>query len=663
MKSFDSRGIHSLATLAGRSGTPWHCRIFFALLTLALVAVCGSARAATPPSYRVIDLGVLPTGFYSSANGINDAGQVVGSAYVGGYPQNDTGYYHAFLYSNGTLQDLGIFSDGSYSIGRGINNAGTVVGWADTTLESPPGNFTIQNQAFTYTAGGGLSTIGTFPSDDPGLYGPYSYAYGINAVGQITGYSYDDFFHPISLSGEFAFIYEGGSWTNIGAGTNSNGSSRAFAINGAGVVAGYVFTDSVQQHAFVGGAGSFVDLGTLSGGTNSSAYGINDSGVVVGASETAQALHAFVYQSGSMQDLGTLVGGTVSEARAINSSGLIVGDATPAGSIGGFSVACLFADGVVYDLNTLVASGQTGGFFNLDQAKAVNSNGWVAGFGTIAATGDTHAFLAIPLGAIGSTSESQNISTRLNVQTGDNVLIGGFIITGTDAKKVILRALGPSLNGAGVTGALVDPTLELHYPDGSVVTNDNWRDTQEAEIVASTIPPTNNLESAIVETLAPGAYTAIVRGKNGGTGVGLVEVYDLDQAANSQLANISTRGLVQGGTDVMIGGFILGPPETGGGTVLIRALGPSVAVSGHLADPTLEIHDGNGVKIDSNDNWKINDSTGQSQQAAIEATTVPPTNDLESAILTTLPPGSYTAIVAGKNGGSGVGLTEIYNLQ
>ncbi|HEY2800813.1 MAG TPA: DUF3466 family protein [Chthoniobacterales bacterium] len=611
----------------------------------------------------MVDLGVLPTGFSSSANGINDAGEVVGSAYVGGYPQNDNGYYHAFLYSNGTMHDLGIFSDGTFSIGRGINNAGTVVGWADTTLESPPGNFTIQNQAFIYTAAGGLRTIGTFPSDDPGLYGPYSFAYAINAAEQVTGYSYDDFSHPISSSGEFAYIYQGGNWTNIGAGGNSNGSSRAFAINGAGVVAGYVFTDSSQQHAFFGSAGSFVDLGTLSGGTNSVAYGINDSGVVVGASETPQGLHGFVYENGSMKDLGTLMGGTVSEARAINSSGQIVGDATPAGSFGGFTVACLYADGVVYDLNTLVASGQMGGFSNLSQANAVNSKGWVAGFGTIEATGDTHAFLAIPLKASGTAAESQNISTRLNVQTGDNVLIGGFIITGSDAKKVILRAIGPSLAGAGVTGALADPTLELHYPDTSVVTNDNWKDTQKADIMASTIPPTNDLESAIVETLAPGAYTAIVRGKNGGTGVGLVEVYDLDQTANSQLANISTRGLVQTGTDVMIGGFILGPAGSSGGKVLIRGLGPSIPVARNLADPTLEIHDGNGVKIDSNDNWKINDSSGKSQEAAIRSTTVPPTKNLESAILTTLPPGNYTAIMAGKNDGTGVGLIEIYNLQ
>src|SRR5262249_40662339 len=137
----------------------------------------------------------------------------------------------------------------------------------------------------------------------------------------------------------------------------------------------------------------------------------------------------------------------------------------------------------------------------------------------------------------------------------DNVLIGGFIVTGTEAKKVILRAIGPSLP---FMNDLADPTIELHEPDGSVITNDNWRDDQEQEIIDSTVPPTNNLESAIVATLAPGPYTAVVAGKNGGTGIGLVEVYDLDQAADSQLANISTRGFVDTGDNVMIGGFIVG---------------------------------------------------------------------------------------------------------
>ena len=262
-----------------------------------------------------------------------------------------------------------------------------------------------------------------------------------------------------------------------------------------------------------------------------------------------------------------------------------------------------------------------------------------------------------------------NISTRLRVLTGDQVLIGGFIITGTELKRIIIRGMGPSLTGVGIT--LSDPTLELHQGSTTVTTNDNWKTrpngtSQQADITATTIPPANDLESAILVTLSPGAYTAILAGKNGGTGVGLVEVYDLGQGANSKLANISTRGFVDTGDNVMIGGLIVGG-ETGGGTarVMVRALGPSLTgsgVAGALGDPTLELHDGSGTTISTNDNWKTRPD-GTSQQAEIEATTIPPTNDVESALVQTLPPGNYTAIVRGKNSTTGVGLVEVYNLQ
>ena len=270
-----------------------------------------------------------------------------------------------------------------------------------------------------------------------------------------------------------------------------------------------------------------------------------------------------------------------------------------------------------------------------------------------------------------ASAQLLNISTRMRVLTGDQVLIAGFIITGTDPKTVIIRGIGPSLTGVGVT--LSDPTLELHQ-GSTVTTNDNWKindqtgQSQEADIRATTIPPTNDLESAIVATLTPGNYTAILAGKNGGTGVGLVEVYDLAQAANSKLANISSRGFVDTNDNVMIGGLIVG--GTGGGTakVIVRAIGPSLSVNGtpvpgRLADPTLELHNSSGTMIVTNDNWKIDDQTGQSQEAAIRATTVPPTDDLESAIVATLPPDNYTAIVRGKNNTTGVGLVEVYNLQ
>jgi uncharacterized repeat protein (TIGR03803 family) len=255
-----------------------------------------------------------------------------------------------------------------------------------------------------------------------------------------------------------------------------------------------------------------------------------------------------------------------------------------------------------------------------------------------------------------------NISTRSQVLTGDKVLIGGFIITGSDPKNVIIRGIGPSLSGVGAT--LQDPILELHQGNATIAINDNWKENQ-AEVEATLIPPTNDLESAIVATLTPGAYTVILSGKNNGVGVGVVEVYDLNQAANSRLANISTRGFVDT-NNAMIGGLIVSGGVGGGSArVLVRAIGPSLSASGiqgALQDPNLELHDAAGTMIASNDNWKIR-SDGSSQQGEIEATNIPPTNPLESALVQTLPPGNYTVIVRGTSNTTGVAVVEAYTLQ
>ena len=254
-----------------------------------------------------------------------------------------------------------------------------------------------------------------------------------------------------------------------------------------------------------------------------------------------------------------------------------------------------------------------------------------------------------------------NLSTRLLVETGDNVLIGGFIITGTEPKKVIVRAIGPSLNinGIPLPGTLANPTLELHGPGGLIASNDDWRSTQESEIIASGAPPIDDLESAIVATLPASptgiGYTAVMSGVNNTTGVGLVEVYDLGGLADSKLANISTRGFVQTGDDVMIGGFIV--TGTGMQQVLVRALGPSVFPTGDLADPTLDLYDNNGLLLVSNDNWR------DTEEAEIIATGLPPGSGLEAAVVITLPPGGTTAIVRGKNGTTGLALVEVYALN
>jgi hypothetical protein len=249
-----------------------------------------------------------------------------------------------------------------------------------------------------------------------------------------------------------------------------------------------------------------------------------------------------------------------------------------------------------------------------------------------------------------------NIATRMRVLTNENVLIAGFIVTGKGPKRVIVRGLGPSVP---VNGKLANPTLQLDGPSVSVF-NDDWKDSQQAEITGTGIPPMNDSESAIVASLNPGNYTATLAGKTSTTGIGLVEVYDLDQSAGSNLGNISTRGFVDTGENVMIGGLIIGPATTGPTKVLLRAIGPSLSnfgVQGPLQDPILELHDGSGTTIATNDDWKSD------QQAEIEATTIPPTDNRESALLRTLAPGNYTAIVRGKLDSTGVALVEAYNLQ
>jgi hypothetical protein len=247
-----------------------------------------------------------------------------------------------------------------------------------------------------------------------------------------------------------------------------------------------------------------------------------------------------------------------------------------------------------------------------------------------------------------------NLSTRGSVGTGNDVLIGGIIVTGNPSKRVILRAIGGSLN---IEGALEDPILNLHNSSGNVLqANDDWRYGPELEIEASTLAPVDDYDSAIIATLNSGNYTAVVNGYAHSTGIALVEAYDLDPAGGSRLAQMSTRGHVRTGDDILIGGFIV---SNGATNVLLRAIGPELTAFGipnALQNPTLELRDGNGALIEANDDWKSNN------QQAITATGAAPTDDRESAIVRNVVPGSYTALVRGKNNTTGIALVEIYRL-
>jgi arylsulfate sulfotransferase len=257
--------------------------------------------------------------------------------------------------------------------------------------------------------------------------------------------------------------------------------------------------------------------------------------------------------------------------------------------------------------------------------------------------------------------QALNLSTRGLVSVGDNVLIGGFIITGTNPKSVVLRALGPSLSGFEVSNVLADPVLSVYNSSHTLVaSNDNWQSDPNHFIVeANGLAPANLLESATVQTLAPGAYTVIVAGHDTTAGIGLVELYDLSPLSDSTLENISTRGSVDTGDNVLISGFIVG--DVGSATVIVRALGPSLAshgVSGALSDPILTIFDSTGAAIATNDNWQDNVNAIDIQKNGLA-----PPNPSESALVLHLPAGAYTAIVSGANGATGIGLAEVYTLH
>lgn len=320
-----------------------------------------------------------------------------------------------------------------------------------------------------------------------------------------------------------------------------------------------------------------------------------------------------------------------------------------------------YADGTLFLTATLSNGIDSISFQGIDEAPL--SGPYFGYWDRVSGTSLTYAQLSVAYDDFSVTFGPEpvrfgNVSTRMNVGSGDNAAIGGFIITGTSPKRILIRGVRPSVSGT-LPGALEDPTLELYGSNGiSLATNDNWKDTQQSEVEQTGLQPSNDLDSAIVATVAPGAYTAILRGKADTTGIGLVEIYDLTQDAGAKLGNLGTRGIVGVDDNVMIGGVIaLGDTQ---GRMLVRALGPSLQIFGldhSLVDPVLELHDRDGALLASNDNWR------ETQQIEIEATGLAPTNEAESAIVAELFPTSYTAIVRGKDNETGSALIEFYHLN
>jgi uncharacterized protein YkwD len=262
-----------------------------------------------------------------------------------------------------------------------------------------------------------------------------------------------------------------------------------------------------------------------------------------------------------------------------------------------------------------------------------------------------------------------NVSTRLPVGQGDNALIEGFIVQGPagSVKKILVRAIGPSLVPFGVADAVADPTLDIFDANNAkIASNDNWKTTQPggiitgdqfAEINGSGLAPSNDLESAVVANLTPGSYTAVVRGANNSVGTGVVDAFDLSAGSTARLANVATRGLIQPGDKLMIGGFII---QNGSVRAVVRAIGPSLeafGITNALPDTTLQLRDQNGAIVRENDDWMTD------QKAELEATGLQPTNNLEAALVQTIPPGQYTAQVRGKPEATGTGVVQVYFLQ
>lgn len=631
---------------------------------------------------------------YSAGYGVSPAGIAFGiSAHGNGF------LAQAFTWTlDGGIVGLPNLAGRNYSYALGANDSGMVVGISQTAVTTGASRLPIVWQ-------NGVASQLPLPAG----YGRGD-AFGVNASGVAVGSA----FSPSTARG---VIYSGGSATIITQ-TTANGSFfvTAFDINDSGRVVGQG-DDPTNPARNVGiiydiGIATAIDIGSLLGLNGAIAWGVNNSGHVVGTSmqDTQETGLPFIWSDANgMVPIPLTSGTTKATARAVNSAGWVVGWGSAPGM-----VPFLYDGAATYRLQDLIPAG-SGWDLSMNSSSSaygINDSGVIVGTGVH--NGETRAYAMVlatptpgptttptatpittptptpatptptstpistptPSATPGATStptpsptpspapaaQALNLSTRMRVQTGDNVGIGGFIITGTGSKHLLLRVIGPSLTQFGIPNALLDPVLELHGPSGfATVTNNNWRDdpAQEALIEATGIEPTDDLESAIDANLIAGAYTAVVRGNGNTTGVALIEVYDLGQTAPAKLANISTRAFVGISDDIVIAGFILGN-GSGNDRVVVRGLGPSLAdfgVPDALANPTLELRDNNGTLLVANNDWQ-DDSV---QASEITAAGLALTNNFESGIAATLPPGTYTALLAGLNNGTGNGVVEVYD--
>jgi len=597
---------------------------------------------------------------HAVSNDANDNGIVVGTAAITLFGSNRL----PIMWQNGVVSQLPLPAGEAIGDATGVNASGTAVGSVD--------GGSLQ-QGVIYN--GGTATIIT-QTTTTGC--SFVTAFGINNAGRIVGFGID----PNNAARNVGIVYDMGSPMafEVGALPGANG-ALAFAVGNGGHVVGSSMMNQGSGLPFIWSAANGIMAIPLATGTSQgSARAVNSAGWVVGQDSSAFSIPFLwdgttTYRIADLLPAGTgwdLSMNTSSSALGISDNGIIVGTGVHNGETHAYAMVPVTSSPTPSPTVTPTPSATSTPTatptptptptVTLTPTPTPSATATATPTATAQPTASptpTPTPTPPPTPSPTPATQTLNLSTRMRVQTGDNVGIGGFIITGSTPKHVLLRGIGPSLAASGIPNTLANPTLDLRDSAGvRILANDNWRDTQQAEIMATGIPPTNDLEAAIVQTLAPGNYTVILRGMGMTSGVGLVEIYNLDQGADSKLANLSTRAFVETGDNIVIAGFILG----GNGTdrIVVRGIGPSLTAAGvanALADPTLQLRDSNGALLLSNNDWQDDPA----QAALLTAAGLAPTNNFESGIATTLPPGLYTALLAGGNNGTGVGLVEVYD--
>jgi hypothetical protein len=595
--------------------------------------------------------------YFVTAFGINDSGRIVGQGTNQGFTTTvgivyDMGSPAAFL--------VGALPGHNGGIAFAVGNAGHVVG--SSTLNGGSG------LPFIWTQANGIVAIPLASGTSEGS------ARGVNSAGWVVGQDSSAFSIPFLWDGTTTYrladlIPPGTGWD-----LSTNTSSSALGISDNNVIVGTgVHNGEVHGYAMVPVTGTPTPSPTPSATPPSptpTPTPDTDFHFEVIAPSTVATFQSFNFTVRAVGGFNnTDIGYTGTVHFTSTSQGSLPPDSTLTNGFGTFSAT----------LNTL--GNQTITATDTVHASITGTSNTILVISDIVTPPPTPSPTPTPTPTVTPTpspiptptptptstpsptppTQALNLSTRLRVQTGDNAGIGGFIITGNAPKSLLFRGIGPSLTALGISGALANPTLDLRRADGTrILANNDWRDTQETEIQATGLAPTENLEAAIVQTLDPGSYTIILRGMGMTTGIGLVEIFDLDQVPISKLANISTRAFVETGASIVIAGFIVGG-DSGSDQIIVRGIGPSLAdlgLNNTLPDPTLELRDANAALLRANNNWQDDPA----QAAELTDAGLALSNQLESGIAMTLPPGAYTALLAGLQIGFGVGLVEVYDL-